>query len=61
MRSLTEQDIRNSFVNCSKGEAKRLAIPAISTPAPGPTSTSWAGEIPVHRTAATSSPSARTG
>lgn len=27
MRSLTEQDIRNSFVNCSKGEAKRLAIP----------------------------------
>jgi hypothetical protein len=27
MRSLTEQDIRNSFVNCSKGEAKRLAVP----------------------------------
>ncbi|HKR50668.1 MAG TPA: FBP domain-containing protein [Pseudonocardiaceae bacterium] len=27
MRSLTEQDIRGSFVNCSKGEAKRLAIP----------------------------------
>jgi hypothetical protein len=27
MRSLTEQDIRDSFVNCSKGEAKRLAIP----------------------------------
>ncbi|MDH6622301.1 hypothetical protein M2271_000088 [Streptomyces sp. LBL] len=27
MRSLTDQDIRNSFVNCSKGEAKRLAIP----------------------------------
>ncbi|GAB2886377.1 FBP domain-containing protein [Streptomyces deserti] len=27
MRSLTEQDIRNSFINCSKGEAKRLAIP----------------------------------
>jgi hypothetical protein len=27
MRSLTEQDIRNSFINCSKGEAKRLAVP----------------------------------
>lgn len=27
MRSLTEQDIRTSFVNCTKGEAKRLAIP----------------------------------
>ncbi|AVH55018.1 MULTISPECIES: FBP domain-containing protein [Streptomyces] len=27
MRSLTEQDIRTSFINCSKGEAKRLAIP----------------------------------
>lgn len=27
MRSLTEHDIRNSFVNCSKGEAKRLATP----------------------------------
>ncbi|MER6015815.1 FBP domain-containing protein [Streptomyces bluensis] len=27
MRSLTEQNIRTSFVNCTKGEAKRLAIP----------------------------------
>ncbi|GGV14096.1 hypothetical protein GCM10010260_61520 [Streptomyces filipinensis] len=27
MRPLTEQDIRNSFVNCSKGEAQRLAVP----------------------------------
>ncbi|MFI6007309.1 FBP domain-containing protein [Streptomyces sp. NPDC051243] len=27
MRSLTEQDIRNSFINCSKGEAKRLSVP----------------------------------
>ncbi|WP_338682568.1 FBP domain-containing protein [Streptomyces acidiscabies] len=27
MRALTEHEIRNSFVNCSKGEAKRLAIP----------------------------------
>ncbi|MFF3463655.1 FBP domain-containing protein [Streptomyces sp. NPDC001984] len=27
MRSLTEQDIRTSFVNCSKGEAKRLPVP----------------------------------
>jgi hypothetical protein len=27
MKPLTEQDIRTSFVNCSKGEAKRLAVP----------------------------------
>jgi hypothetical protein len=27
MRPLTEQDIRGSFVNCSKGEAKRLSVP----------------------------------
>ncbi|WP_460071861.1 FBP domain-containing protein [Streptomyces sp. YKOK-I1] len=27
MRSLTESDIRTSFVNCSKGEAKRLSPP----------------------------------
>ncbi|MEU6539167.1 FBP domain-containing protein [Streptomyces sp. NPDC047000] len=27
MRPLTEQDIRASFVNCSKGEAKRLPMP----------------------------------
>ncbi|MES9525569.1 FBP domain-containing protein [Streptomyces capoamus] len=27
MRPLTEHDIRSSFVNCSKGEAKRLAVP----------------------------------
>ncbi|MFE4669870.1 FBP domain-containing protein [Streptomyces sp. NPDC056716] len=27
MRSLGEQDIRGSFINCSKGEAKRLAVP----------------------------------
>ncbi|WP_416969017.1 FBP domain-containing protein [Streptomyces sp. 4F14] len=27
MRALTEPEIRNSFVNCSKGEAKRLAVP----------------------------------
>ncbi|MFF9178363.1 FBP domain-containing protein [Streptomyces sp. NPDC014793] len=27
MRALSEQDIRASFVNCSKGEAKRLAVP----------------------------------
>ncbi|MFE6287159.1 FBP domain-containing protein [Streptomyces sp. NPDC057877] len=27
MKPLTEQDIRASFVNCSKGEAKRLAVP----------------------------------
>ncbi|WP_326756484.1 FBP domain-containing protein [Streptomyces hirsutus] len=27
MRPLTDQDIRGSFVNCSKGEAKRLFVP----------------------------------
>ncbi|OIJ68943.1 FBP domain-containing protein [Streptomyces mangrovisoli] len=27
MKPLTEQDIRASFVNCSKGEAKRLPVP----------------------------------
>ncbi|MFD7455726.1 MULTISPECIES: FBP domain-containing protein [unclassified Streptomyces] len=27
MRPLTEKDIRGSFVNCSKGEAKRLPVP----------------------------------
>lgn len=27
MRPVTEQDIRTSFINCSKGEAKRLTIP----------------------------------
>jgi hypothetical protein len=27
MKSLTERDIRSSLVNCTKGEAKRLAVP----------------------------------
>ena len=27
MSPLTEQEIRASFVNCSKGEAKRLNVP----------------------------------
>ncbi|MGI8331781.1 FBP domain-containing protein [Actinomadura scrupuli] len=27
MRPITESDIRSSFVNCSKGEAKRLGVP----------------------------------
>ncbi|WP_448316885.1 FBP domain-containing protein [Streptomyces sp. CO7] len=27
MREISETDIRNSFVNCSKGEAKRLGLP----------------------------------
>lgn len=27
MKALTERDIRASFVNCSKGEAKRLSVP----------------------------------
>lgn len=28
MRAVTEPEIRASFVNCSKGEAKRLTVPA---------------------------------
>lgn len=28
MEPVTEQDIRSSFVNCSKGDAKRLSVPA---------------------------------
>ena len=28
MKPVTEQDIRSSFVNCSKGDAKRLNVPA---------------------------------
>lgn len=27
MKAVSEQDIRGSFINCSKGEAKRLAVP----------------------------------
>jgi hypothetical protein len=27
MRAASEQDLRGSFVNCSKGEAKRLTVP----------------------------------
>ncbi|GAA5023096.1 hypothetical protein GCM10025734_79940 [Kitasatospora paranensis] len=27
MKPLTEQEIRTAFVNCTKGEAKRLAVP----------------------------------
>ncbi|GHI98850.1 FBP domain-containing protein [Streptomyces olivaceus] len=27
MRALAEKDVRASFINCSKGEAKRLAVP----------------------------------
>ncbi|MFH8366449.1 FBP domain-containing protein [Streptomyces sp. NPDC018031] len=27
MKAASEQDIRGSFINCSKGEAKRLAVP----------------------------------
>ncbi|MGZ3102916.1 FBP domain-containing protein [Streptomyces sp. H62] len=27
MKALTEQDIRGSFINCTKGEAKRLSVP----------------------------------
>ncbi|MGZ8178494.1 FBP domain-containing protein [Williamsia sp. SKLECPSW1] len=28
MLALTESDIRSSFVNCSKGDAKRMSVPA---------------------------------
>ena len=34
MRSLSEREIRASFVNCSKGEAKRLAVPRDLTTQP---------------------------
>lgn len=34
MKPLTEQDIRGSFINCSKGEAKRLAVPRDLTDRP---------------------------
>ncbi|MEU2014246.1 FBP domain-containing protein, partial [Nocardia sp. NPDC019302] len=27
MEPVTERDIRSSFVNCSKGDAKRLPVP----------------------------------
>lgn len=27
MKPMTEQEIRAAFVNCSKGEAKRLSVP----------------------------------
>ena len=27
MKPLTEQEIRSSFINCSKGEAKRISLP----------------------------------
>ncbi|MGW7256418.1 FBP domain-containing protein [Streptomyces sp. NPDC054834] len=27
MKALTEQEIRSAFVNCTKGEAKRLSVP----------------------------------
>jgi FBP C-terminal treble-clef zinc-finger len=36
MRSLTERAIRASFVNCSKGEAKRLAVPTDLAERPWP-------------------------
>lgn len=34
MRPVTERDIRTSFVNCSKGEAKRLGLPKDFTDLP---------------------------
>ncbi|WP_067805257.1 FBP domain-containing protein [Actinomadura formosensis] len=34
MRPVTEHDIRASFVNCSKGEAKRLSLPKDFTDLP---------------------------
>ncbi|MEV0235957.1 FBP domain-containing protein [Nonomuraea sp. NPDC050786] len=34
MRPLTERDIRTSFVNCSKGEVKRLNLPKDFTDSP---------------------------
>ncbi|MFC9329800.1 FBP domain-containing protein [Kitasatospora sp. NPDC057015] len=34
MKPLTEQEIRTAFVNCSKGEAKRLSVPRDLTDQP---------------------------
>lgn len=34
MKPLTEQEIRTSFVNCTKGEAKRLSVPRDLTDRP---------------------------
>ncbi|MFE0358214.1 FBP domain-containing protein [Streptomyces nigra] len=34
MKALTEQEIRRSFVNCTKGEAKRLSVPRDLTERP---------------------------
>ncbi|MEV7957040.1 FBP domain-containing protein [Streptomyces sp. NPDC088141] len=34
MRPLTEQEIRSAFVNCTKGEAKRLPVPRDLTERP---------------------------
>lgn len=34
MKAVTEHDIRASFINCSKGEAKRLAVPRNLTELP---------------------------
>lgn len=46
MKPLTEHDIRTSFVNCSKGEAKRLpCLRTWRTSTTGTTWTSWAGSI----------------
>jgi FBP C-terminal treble-clef zinc-finger len=36
MKPLSERDIRSSFVNCSKGEARRLKVPAGLSELPWP-------------------------
>lgn len=59
MKPLTEHDIRTSFVNCSKGAAKRLPCPRTwRTSTTGTTWTSWAGPICPRPIAAISSSSA---
>lgn len=50
MKPLTEQEIRAAFVNCTKGEAKRLSVPRDLADHPGTTWTTSAGEIPSPRT-----------
>ncbi len=58
--TLTERDLRASFINCSKGEAKRLDLPKGFADLPGTTWTSSAGKIRARPNGRISSPSATT-
>lgn len=61
MRALTEKDIRSSFVNCSKGEAKRLTVPRDLEARPWDDLDFLGWGIRAHPTAAIWSSSGRTG